>query len=106
MPSATLETTDSSNVVPLASYVSDAGRGQTSNYFILNGTSMAAASASGAVAALLGSQKLTPDQVKARLMLTATKNFPANFGDHRPDDESDIYDSVRSFSRWGQVIWI
>jgi len=46
------------------------------NYFTLSGTSMAAAVTSGAVALLLTSESnLTPDQVKARLMLTASKNF-------------------------------
>ena len=76
VPGATLETTESSNLVPLASYVRTPVAGEVSNYFILNGTSMAAGVASGAAAALLDSQNLTPDQVKARLMLTATKNFP------------------------------
>jgi len=46
------------------------------NYYTLSGTSMAAAVTSGAVALLLTSEpNLTPDQVKARLMLTASKNF-------------------------------
>src|SRR6185437_6221561 len=75
-PGATLEISESDNVVPLASYEKSPAFGQTSNYFILNGTSMAAGVVSGAVAVLTGSQRLTPDQVKARLMLTATKNFP------------------------------
>jgi serine protease AprX len=76
-PGATLETTETSNAVPLASYEVNPGAGQTSNYFMLNGTSMAAGVASGAAAAILGaSQNLTPDDVKARLMVTATKNFP------------------------------
>ena len=69
VPGATLETTYPSNVVPLASYVESPASGQVSNYFIMNGTSMATASASGAVAALLGSQNLTPNQVKARRAL-------------------------------------
>jgi len=50
------------------------------SYLTLSGTSMAAAVTSGAVALLLSSEhNLTPDQVKARLMLTATKNF-TSFG--------------------------
>lgn len=54
------------------------GNSMNSNYFCLRGTSMAAPVVSAAAALVL--QKfptLTPDQVKARLMLTATKTFPA-----------------------------
>ena len=47
------------------------------SYITLNGTSMAAAVVSGAVADLLQAQpNLSPDQVKARLMKTAHKTFP------------------------------
>ena len=47
-------------------------------YFRLSGTSMAAPVVSGAAALLLEqNKKLTPGQVKARLMQTATKNFPS-----------------------------
>ena len=46
-------------------------------YFILSGTSMATPVVSGAVGLLLQNQpQLTPDQVKARLMKTASKTFP------------------------------
>jgi serine protease AprX len=48
------------------------------NYFVLSGTSMAAPVVSGAAALLLEQNgDLTPDQVKARLMKTASKSFPA-----------------------------
>ena len=47
-------------------------------YFWLSGTSMATPMVSGAAALLLDKEPtLTPDQVKARLMRTATKNFPS-----------------------------
>src|ERR1039457_1388859 len=48
------------------------------SYFRLSGTSMATPVVSGAAALLLEqNKKLTPDQVKARLMQSATKNFPS-----------------------------
>ena len=50
----------------------------TAAYFRMSGTSMATPVVSGAVALLLQKYPtLTPDQVKARLMKTATKSFPA-----------------------------
>ncbi|WP_051670694.1 S8 family serine peptidase [Bryobacter aggregatus] len=51
--------------------------GSSPNYITLSGTSMASAVTSGAIALLLQLEpNLTPDQVKARLMLTASKKFP------------------------------
>src|SRR5882724_921726 len=51
----------------------------TASYFRLSGTSMAAPMVSGAVALMLERVPgLTPDQVKARLMKTASKSYPAN----------------------------
>jgi serine protease AprX len=48
-----------------------------SAYFVMSGTSMATPVVSGAVALLLQKEPgLTPDQVKARLMKSATKTFP------------------------------
>lgn len=49
------------------------------DYFVLSGTSMATPVVSGAAAVLLQQNpNLTPDQVKARLMKTAYKTFPAS----------------------------
>jgi serine protease AprX len=49
------------------------------SYFTLSGTSMASAVVSGAAALLLQKNpQLGPDQVKARLMRTATRNFPVS----------------------------
>ncbi|MFL6417143.1 MAG: S8 family serine peptidase [Bryobacteraceae bacterium] len=51
--------------------------GYSQKYFILNGTSMAAAVVSGAAADLIqAAPSLTPDQVKMLLMRTASKTFP------------------------------
>jgi serine protease AprX len=51
----------------------------SASYFTLNGTSMATPVVSAAAADLLQAQpSLTPDQVKARLMLTAYKTFPTS----------------------------
>jgi serine protease AprX len=62
-PGSTLVTTGEGTIVPLGSYVASPKSGQVSNYLILNGTSMAAGVTSGAAAALLAQQNLTPDQV-------------------------------------------
>jgi len=61
------------NEIPL-SYYQFLGLGTSSVYYRLSGTSIAAPMVSGAAALLLQQNaNLTPDQVKARLMLTATK---------------------------------
>ena len=53
------------------------GPGYSKQYYIMNGTSMATAVVSGAVADLLqAAPALTPDQVKMLLMQTASKTFP------------------------------
>ena len=54
------------------------GSNTTTQYLQLSGTSMAAPMVSGTVALMLQqTPSLTPDQVKAKLMLTASKNIPA-----------------------------
>ena len=53
--------------------------GYSHTYYVLSGTSMAAAVVSGAVADLLqAAPSLTPDQVKILLMQTASKTFPSS----------------------------
>ncbi len=50
-----------------------------SQYFIMSGTSMATPVVAGTAAILLSQNPaMTPDQIKARLMRTATKNFPTS----------------------------
>ncbi len=72
----TLDRTYHSAEVPPSAYGSNAS---TASYFVLSGTSMAAPVVSGTVALMLEHAPcLTPDQVKIRLMKSASKSYPAN----------------------------
>jgi serine protease AprX len=74
-PGSTLAAEFPANVVP-PSYYTTSGIGPA-EYFRLSGTSMATPVVSGAAALMLQENpNLTPDTIKARLMKTATKNFP------------------------------
>ena len=73
---STLARTYPQNIVPVSSYSTD--KHAKSAYFTLSGTSMATPMVGGAAALMIEKDPtLTPDTVKARLMQTATKNFPA-----------------------------
>ena len=64
------------NPIPNSLYQVNGNSTSSNTYFILSGTSMATPMVSGAVALMLQQNPaLTPDQVKARLMLTAFKNL-------------------------------
>jgi serine protease AprX len=66
------------NEVPVGYYKVSSSTNPSSVYFRLSGTSMAAPIVAGGAALLLQQNSvLTPDQVKARLMKTAIKAFPA-----------------------------
>ena len=65
------------NAVPLSYYQMTSSTASSPYYFVMSGTSMATPVVSGAIADLLSaSPRLTPDQVKAKLMKTAYKTFP------------------------------
>jgi serine protease AprX len=74
-PGSTLAAEFPANVVP-PSYYTTSTTGPA-EYFRLSGTSMATPVVSGAAALMLQENpNLNPDTIKARLMKTATKNFP------------------------------
>jgi serine protease AprX len=65
------------NASPYSLYQVNGNSTASSTYYRLSGTSMAAPMVSGTVALMLQQNPgLTPDQVKARLMKTASKTFP------------------------------
>lgn len=62
------------NGLPAKAYINTTWNGFSTDYFVLSGTSMATPVVSGAVALMLQRYPtLTPDTIKARLMLTADK---------------------------------
>jgi serine protease AprX len=81
----TLYSAEPSNLVPWSYYVIGGSSSPSTSYFTLSGTSMAAGVVSGAVADLLQAHPgLTPDQVKARLMKSASKTFPTSSSVYDP----------------------
>lgn len=98
MSGTTLYNTETSNLVPYSTYVLGGSSAPSTSYFMLSGTSMATGIVSGLVADLLQAHPgLTPDQVKARLMQTASKTFPSSSSVYDPTtgitytDEYDIF---------------
>jgi serine protease AprX len=75
---ATLVVGYPANAVPLSYYNGSNSTARSNAYFMLSGTSMATPVVSAAAADLLEARPLlTPDQVKALIMKTAFKTFPA-----------------------------
>ena len=98
-PGTALYNTETSNLVPYSSYMYGGSSSPSSYYFTLSGTSMATGVVSGAVADLLQAQpKLTPDQVKARLMKTAYKTFPQTSSVYDPTSGNTYTDQYDVFT--------
>jgi serine protease AprX len=90
----TLYNTELNNRVPYSAYIYGGSTSPSKLYFELSGTSMATGVVSGAVADLLQAHPLlTPDQVKTRLMKTASKSFPTT---------SSVYDSTSGMTYTSQ----
>src|SRR6266571_350037 len=81
----TLYNTETSNQIPYSSYIYGGPSSPSKIYFELSGTSMATGVVSGIVADLLQAHPtMTPDQVKVRLMKTASKSFPTSSSVYDP----------------------
>ncbi|HVZ17816.1 MAG TPA: S8 family serine peptidase, partial [Terriglobales bacterium] len=84
-PGVTLQQWEPENLVPYSFYMYGGSSASSTSYFTLSGTSMATGVVSGIVADLLQAHPtLTPDQVKARLMKSASKTFPKSSSVYDP----------------------
>ena len=80
--------------------------GRVDKYFRMSGTSMASPVVAGAAALMLQKDpSLTPDQVKYRLMKTATKSFPLYTRPPIPSPARSI-PSITTCFPWARGTWM
>jgi serine protease AprX len=97
-PGSTLEAAYPGNVIPASQYTTSNVAG-ASAYFRLSGTSMATPVVSATAALMLQQNpSLTPDTIKARLMKTASKNFPAVSTAYDPTTGQSYTDTYDMFT--------
>lgn len=86
VPGSTLAVAYPDNDVPTSLYSNHYSTNNPHSYFVLSGTSMATPVVSAAAASVLEKfPNLSPDQLKARLMKTASKSFPVSSSVTDPD---------------------
>lgn len=109
-PGVTLSQQLATNIVPNALYKTN-GTGNSGSYLFLSGTSMATPLVTGTVSLMLQqNSNLTPDQVKLRLMASATKSLVANVTIIDPkvnqsfDESADIFTVGAGYLNVGAVL--
>ncbi len=98
-PNSTLVKGNAGNRIPKGNYIPGGGTTPSTDYFTLSGTSMAAPIVAGTVAMMLDKDPtLTPDQVKARLMKTAWRGFPAKISTYDDATKTTYYSNHDLFT--------